>query len=151
MRFRRLDTVKRYIARNARLLGALNDEIAKPGRCSFRSNACIGWNQCAVGEARPVTPDGGVRSAPLIWINRVVDMVDPLNVGAEASLIRHVKRQMDAEPPRLRHGVNKVTERAAGPGEREVISLGEVFGRGRCWGPARSGWMKRPMRQDPRR
>ena len=65
----------------ARLRRPVNDVIGLAIRLPrFRPDACVGWNQRAIGKVRPVAADGGVESAPAAGIDGVIDMIDPLDI-----------------------------------------------------------------------
>ena len=85
---RRFDAEEVDEARNAVLARALDDEIggalARPD--DLGPDAGIARLQRAVGQGRPIAPDGGVETLAAARVDRVVDVVDPFDIGAEARL-----------------------------------------------------------------
>src|SRR5260221_3815692 len=101
---RRLDSKQMHQAGHAVLARALDLEVrrrlARPG--GLRPDAGVARQQRAVGQPRPVAPDRGIEALGALRIDRVVDALDPLDIGPEARLPGHVERDVHAKAAGLR-------------------------------------------------
>src|SRR6516162_1655043 len=113
--------------RDAVLRWALDQEILHraAGTLQLGTDPGIARRQRAIGQTRPVAPDGIVEALAPGRIDAIVEALDPFHIRAETGAPGEIEREMDAEPRGLGHGIDEVAEGRA-RSEDEVVSLGEI-------------------------
>ncbi len=116
-----------YQPRYAVLGGALDREVLgrRAGRHDLGADAGVARLQRAVLELRPPAAHGGIKFVGAVRVDRVVDAVDPFDIGTELGLAAHVDGDVHAQAARHRDGIDQAREgRASGQGE--IISFGVI-------------------------
>src|SRR5882672_4590083 len=98
------------------------------GTMQFRADSGVVRHQRAIGEARPVATDCIVEQRRACDVHRVVDALDPFDVGAEAHALAEIERRVDAEPRGVRHRIDEMLERRT-RGNGEVVAAPEMHPR----------------------
>src|SRR5215469_3630274 len=113
--------------RHTVLSRALDPEILHCAARTLKLGTDPGIARCqrAIGQARPVAPDGVVEALAPGRVDAIVEALDPFHIRAEARAPGQIEGEMDAEPRGLGHGIDEMAEGRARP-EDEVVALGEV-------------------------
>ena len=95
------------------------------GAGDLGADAGVGRLERAVGQVRPIGPDRGVEGIGASRIDVVSDRLDPLDVRPEPRLTGEVEREMDAQAPGRRHGIDEPGKRRA-DAEGKVVAPGQM-------------------------
>src|SRR5207237_9187519 len=97
-------------AADAMIPRPLDDEVLRRNRGwdDLRPNSRIARHQRPVRQRRPVAPDCRIEPLRSRRIDGVIDLIDPLHIGPEPGLSRHVEREMNTKAAGLRHWIDQM-------------------------------------------
>ena len=112
---------------DAVVAGAVDAEVgggfARAG--DFWADACVGWDELAVGELGPEAADCRVEALGSIDVDVVVERFDPFDVGAKTRLICQIDREVNAQAAGFGDRIHEVME-ISPPRKPEVMPAGVV-------------------------
>src|SRR5207237_7954545 len=91
----------------------------------LQSDAGIARLQRAIAPPRPISPHRIVEFVAAAGINRIIDRLDPFDIGTKPRLPSEIERDMHPEPARHRHGIDKPSKRRLAA-QREINSAPEL-------------------------
>src|SRR5680860_189976 len=109
---RRFNAVERDIGLVPGGFGPLDDKVGLGLIRSrgLRPDPRIGGDKRFLRKLRPIAANGGIEGPATRWVYVVVDIVHPLQIGAEPRLTAEIEGEVSAKATRLGHWIDQVLE-----------------------------------------
>ena len=93
-------------------IATLNQKILRRtvGALELGAYPCIGRLECLVRQSWPVSSDSGIEGVGSCWIDIIIQVVHPLDIGSEAGLPAKVQSKVNTKPRCFRDGIDEVGE-----------------------------------------